>query len=68
MTIREAVKSDIDALPDEALKTVRDFVLFQKYRAILESDDTAYLNGIFVDHVSATWLRVQAEATHKTPC
>jgi hypothetical protein len=33
-------------LPDEALKTVRDFVLFQKYRAILESDDTAYLNGI----------------------
>jgi hypothetical protein len=22
---------------------------------------------IFVDHVSATWLRVQAEATHKPP-
>jgi hypothetical protein len=22
---------------------------------------------IFVDHVSATWLRVRAEATHKTP-
>jgi hypothetical protein len=22
---------------------------------------------IFIDHVSATWLRVQAEATHKTP-
>jgi hypothetical protein len=22
---------------------------------------------IFIDHVSATWLRVQAEATHKSP-
>jgi hypothetical protein len=22
---------------------------------------------VFLDHVSATWLRVKAEATHKTP-
>jgi hypothetical protein len=25
------------------------------------------VDGIFVDHVSATWLRVKSEATHKTP-
>ena len=34
MTIRESVKA------------VREFMLFQKYRAILETDDAAYLNSI----------------------
>jgi hypothetical protein len=46
MTIREAVKHEIDILPDDALDAVRDFVLFQKYRTILEIDDTTYLNAI----------------------
>jgi hypothetical protein len=46
MTIRESVKAEIDLLPDDRVQTVRDFVLFQKYRAILETDDSSYLNGI----------------------
>ena len=46
MTIREAVKTEIDALPDDALYVVRDFLMFQKYRDILEADDTTYLNSI----------------------
>ena len=46
MTIRESVKTEIDALTDEALYAVRDFLLFQKYRDILEMNDTAYLNTI----------------------
>ena len=46
MTIRESVKTEIDALPDTALYAVRDFLLFQKYRDILEMDDTAYLNSV----------------------
>jgi hypothetical protein len=46
MTVRESVKAEIDTLPEETLHAVRDFLLFQKYRAILEIDDTAYLNSI----------------------
>jgi hypothetical protein len=46
MTIRETLKTEIDTLPDNTLNAVRDFVLFQKYRAILEIDDTTYLNAI----------------------
>ena len=46
MTIRETVKNEIDALSNDALYAVRDFLLFQKYRDILEMDDTAYLNSI----------------------
>ena len=46
MTIREAIKNEIDMLPDEALYAVRDFLLFQKYRTILEMDDSTYLNTI----------------------
>jgi len=46
ITIQEAVKKEIDTLSTEALYAVRDFLLFQKYRDILEMDDTAYLNSI----------------------
>ena len=46
MTIRESVKKEIDTLPEEAVYAVRDFVLFQKYRGILEIDDSTYLNMI----------------------
>ena len=46
MTIREAIKNEIDVLPDEALYAVRDFLLFQKYRNIIEMDDNTYLNSI----------------------
>ncbi|MDR2527535.1 MAG: hypothetical protein LBD04_00755 [Synergistaceae bacterium] len=46
MTIRESVKDKIDALPEEALYAVRDFILFQKYRDVLEIDDSTYLNAI----------------------
>ena len=46
MTIRESVKTEIDALSDDALREVRDFLLFQKYRHILEIDDNIYLNAI----------------------
>ena len=46
MTIRESVKKEIDTLPEEAVYAVRDFVLFQKYRGILEIDDATYLNAI----------------------
>jgi hypothetical protein len=46
MTLRESVKTEIDALSDEALGAVRDFLLFQKYRTILETTDEDYLNTI----------------------
>ncbi|MDR2394718.1 MAG: hypothetical protein LBD93_11280 [Treponema sp.] len=46
MTLRESLKTEIDALPDEALGAVRDFLLFQKYRGILETNDAEYLNSI----------------------
>ncbi|MCL2805747.1 MAG: hypothetical protein FWD26_07405 [Treponema sp.] len=46
MTIQETVKKEIDTLSIEALNAVRDFLLFQKYRSILEIDDTTYLNSI----------------------
>jgi hypothetical protein len=32
MTIRELVKEEIDALPEESLYVVQEFVLFQKYK------------------------------------
>ena len=46
MTIRESVKNEIDTLSNDALYAVRDFLLFQKYRTILEMDDESYLNSI----------------------
>ena len=46
MTIRESVKNEIDTLPSEALYAVRDFLLFLKYREILGTDDTTYLNAL----------------------
>jgi hypothetical protein len=46
MTIRESVKNEIDTLSNDALYAVRDFLLFQKYRDILQMDDNAYLNTI----------------------
>jgi len=46
MTIRESVKKEIDNLSEEAVYAVMDFVLFQKYRSIIEIDDSAYLRSI----------------------
>ena len=46
MTVRESVKNEIETLSNDALHAVRDFLLFQKYRDILEMDDTSYLNSI----------------------
>ena len=46
MTIRESIKNEIDTLTNDALHAVWDFLLFQKYRNILEMDDTSYLNSI----------------------
>ena len=46
MNIRESIKYEIDTLPNEALYAVRDFLLFQKHRSIIEMDDTTYLNSI----------------------
>jgi len=46
MTIQESVKKEIDTLPNDKLYAVRDFLIFQKYRDILEMDDAAYLNTI----------------------
>ena len=46
MTLREAIKSEVDTLSNESLYAVRDFLLFQKYRNILEMDDASYLNSI----------------------
>ena len=46
MTIQESVKKEIDTLSTEALYAVRDFLLFQKYRDILEMDDSTYLSSI----------------------
>ena len=46
MTIKETLKNEIDTLPDDVLYMLRDFLLFQKYRSILEMDDSSYLNSI----------------------
>ena len=46
MTIRESVKKEIDTLSNDMLYAVRDFLMFQKYRDILEMDDDTYLNTI----------------------
>ena len=46
MTIQESVKKGIDTLSIEALYAVWIFLLFQKYRYILEMDDSAYLSSI----------------------
>jgi len=46
MDIRESVKKEIDSLSNDALYAIRDFLLFQKYRDILEMDDTAYLQSL----------------------
>lgn len=46
MTIQETLKNEIDTLPNDTLYLLRDFLLFQKYRSILEVDDTTYLNSI----------------------
>ena len=46
MDIRESVKKEIDVLSTDALYAVRDFLLFQKYRDILEMSDSTYLKSI----------------------
>ena len=46
MTVRESVKKEIDSLPNDMLFAVRDFLIFQKYRDILEMDDNTYLSAI----------------------
>jgi hypothetical protein len=46
MTIQETIKNEIDTLPADSLYAVKEFLLFQKYRSILEMDDTAYLHSI----------------------
>ncbi|MCL1837040.1 MAG: hypothetical protein FWG46_05785 [Treponema sp.] len=46
MNIRESLKNEIDVLSKDALFAVRDFLIFQKYRDILEMDDNTYLNAI----------------------
>ena len=46
MTIRESIKTEIDTLSDDALREVRDFMLFQKNRSLLEMDDNTYLKTI----------------------
>jgi hypothetical protein len=46
VTVRESIKNEIDALPEDAIGAVHDFVLFQKYRTIFEMDDTTCLNSI----------------------
>ena len=46
MTIRESLKTEIDTLSEDALREVRNFLLFQKYRDLLETDDNTYLNAI----------------------
>ena len=46
MTLRESVKKEIDSLSNDMLYAVRDFLIFQKYRDILEMDDETYLNTI----------------------
>ena len=46
MSIKEMIKNEIDTLPDEIVYIIRDFVLFQKYRSLLEMDDTTYLSMI----------------------
>jgi hypothetical protein len=46
VTIQETIKNEIDTLPVDSLYAVQEFLLFQKYRNILEMDDTVYLNSI----------------------
>jgi hypothetical protein len=46
MTIQESIKNEIDTLSNDTLYAVRDFLLFQKYRDILQMDDSTYLNTI----------------------
>ena len=46
MTTRESIKIEIDTLSDDALREVRDFMLFQKYRSLLDMDDNTYLKAI----------------------
>jgi hypothetical protein len=46
MTIQETLKNEIDTLAPDSLYAVKEFLLFQKYRSILEMDDTDYLNSI----------------------
>ena len=46
MTIQEIIKKEIDTLTLDSLYAVKEFLLFQKYRGILEMDDIDYLNSI----------------------
>ena len=46
MTIRESIKKDIDSLPDDVVYALKDYILFHKYRHLLDDDDTAYLSSI----------------------
>ncbi|MDR1787011.1 MAG: hypothetical protein LBR16_00955 [Treponema sp.] len=43
--VRESLKRDIDALPEESLAAVRDFFMFQWYK-IEKQSDTEYLSSI----------------------
>jgi len=60
VTVRESLKRDIDALPEEALAAVRDFLLFQRYK-IENQSDTEYLSSLpgMMDSI-----REGAEAPH----
>jgi hypothetical protein len=46
MTLRDYVKSEIDTLPDKAVEMVGEYILFQKYRHDMLTDDSEYLNAI----------------------
>jgi hypothetical protein len=37
IAVRENIKAQIDALPDEVLASVRDFILFQKSQSLAEN-------------------------------
>jgi len=43
--VRESLKREIDSLPDTALASVRDFLMFQRYK-IETMSDTEYLASI----------------------
>jgi hypothetical protein len=45
VAVRESLKRDIDALPEEALAAIRDFLLFQRYK-IENQSDTEYLSSL----------------------
>jgi hypothetical protein len=44
--IRNSLKKEIDMLPEESLLYVQDFIIYQKYRKILQMSDFEYLRSI----------------------